>query len=52
MKIVANMKHTLLLITALLLSTLAALQPSYFKTPRVVIAPFSTSAQSQPQLNP
>jgi len=46
------MKPTLTLLTALLLAPVAALQASYFKTPRVVIAPFSTSAQSIPKLNP
>ena len=46
------MKPTLTLLTALLLTPLAALHASYFKTSRVVIAPFSTSTQSQPQLNP
>jgi hypothetical protein len=39
-------------LTALLLAPVAALQASYFKTPRVVIAPFSTPAQSIPKLNP
>ncbi len=39
-------------LTALLLAPLAELQASHFKTPRADIAPFSTSTQSQPKLNP
>ncbi len=46
------MNSILTLLTALPLAPLAALQASYLKTLRVVIAPFSTTAQSQPKLTP
>jgi hypothetical protein len=47
-----SMRPTLTPLTALLLAPLAELQASYFKTPRIVTAPFSTSAQPQTKLNP